>query len=65
MATPTSSPSRPGQWVRWQINYRFTSSWGGDRYYLLETLNLLNGSISQTDLFLAQSPVKVKSRQTP
>jgi hypothetical protein len=43
-----------GQWVRWQINYRFSSSWGGDWTYRQDTLNLLNGPAAQADLFLGE-----------
>jgi hypothetical protein len=63
-ATPFGMPRRwrrppavriaAGQWVRWQINYRFPGSSGGDWTYLLETLNLLNGPASQPHLFLGQ-----------
>jgi hypothetical protein len=30
---PPAAWLRPGEWVRWQINYRFTSSWDGDWTY--------------------------------
>lgn len=30
----------PGRWMRWQINYRFSSLWSNDGYYRLDTLNL-------------------------
>jgi hypothetical protein len=30
----------PGEWVRWQVNYRFVGSGGGDWTYGLDTLNL-------------------------
>ncbi|MFG1641842.1 hypothetical protein ACGFMK_16270 [Amycolatopsis sp. NPDC049252] len=37
----------PGEWLRWQINYRFGSTCGcGDQWqYRLETLNLAYGAI--------------------
>jgi hypothetical protein len=44
----------PGQWVRWQINYRFSGFSSGDWTYRLDTLNLLNGPLLHTDQFLAE-----------
>jgi hypothetical protein len=43
-----------GEWVRWQVNYRFGSSWGSDWTYRLETLNLIHGSAGSRDLFLGE-----------
>lgn len=42
-----------GQWVRWQINYRFSSSWG-NWTYRMDTLNLLHGPTSRPDVFLGE-----------
>lgn len=49
MVTPFGMPRRwrrppavrlaRGEWVQWQINCRFTCSWGGDWSYRLDTLN--------------------------
>lgn len=36
---------RPGEWVRWQINYRFTD-FDGDWNYRLDTLNLAHGEVA-------------------
>ncbi|MFC5925507.1 hypothetical protein [Micromonospora vulcania] len=36
---------RRGEWVRWQINYRFVGSCGGDWSYRLDTLNLAYGPV--------------------
>lgn len=35
-----------GEWVRWQINYRFVGSSGGDWTYRLDTLNLAYGQVA-------------------
>jgi hypothetical protein len=39
----TGYPLRRGQWLRWQINYRFGSTWSNDGFYRLDTLNLAFG----------------------
>jgi hypothetical protein len=53
----------PGEWVRWQVNYRF--SWplarGGAWSYRLETLNLLYGPAS-TDVFTGEPSRLVDER---
>jgi hypothetical protein len=38
---------RPGEWLRWQINYRFgsTCECGGEWRYRLETLNVAYGTV--------------------
>ena len=41
-----------GEWVRWQVNYRFSHSWEGDWTYRLDTLNLVHGPAGPRDLFL-------------
>jgi hypothetical protein len=52
-----------GEWVRWQINYRF--SWpmtrGGEWHYRLDTLNLAYG-LAATDAFLSDPPRYVDER---
>jgi hypothetical protein len=52
-----------GEWVRWQINYRF--SWpmarGGEWYYRLDTLNLAYGPAA-TDIFLGEPTRYVDER---
>ncbi|MFI8092995.1 hypothetical protein ACIF9R_32570 [Streptomyces sp. NPDC086080] len=41
----------PGQWVRWQLNYRFSSALGiRDWSYWLDTFNIAYGPVT-TDLF--------------
>ncbi|MEW5630114.1 hypothetical protein AB1388_26660 [Streptomyces hydrogenans] len=30
----------PGQWLQWQINYRFVGTWGGPWSYRLDTFNV-------------------------
>ena len=52
---PSRVTLRPGEWVRWQVNYRFTATCG-TRLYQLDTLNLCYGDAS-TDVFLG-SPVR-------
>ena len=34
-----------GQWLRWQVNYRFSLSWEGDWHYRPDTLNLAYGEV--------------------
>jgi hypothetical protein len=40
-----------GEWLRWQVNYRFAGSHGGEWTYRLETLNIGYGP-ALADLFL-------------
>jgi hypothetical protein len=47
---------RPGEWVRWQINYRFTDH-DGDWTYRLDTLSLAHGPVA-TNTFLG-TPTRV------
>ncbi|GAA1587262.1 hypothetical protein GCM10009828_009770 [Actinoplanes couchii] len=30
----------PGRWMRWRVNYRFSSRWSDDGFYRFDTLNL-------------------------
>jgi hypothetical protein len=56
MVTPFGNPRRwrrppaarlaRGEWVRWQINYRFVESSSGDWTYRLDTLNLAYGQVA-------------------
>jgi hypothetical protein len=41
----------PGQWLRWQVNYRFASR-DGEWTYRLDTLSICHGP-APADLFLA------------
>jgi hypothetical protein len=41
----------PGEWLRWQINYRFTLFGDGTWTYRLDTLNLANG-LADPNVFL-------------
>lgn len=54
---------RPGEWVRWQINYRSsgTCQCGQEWSYRLDTLSLAHGQIP-TDAFLAQPTYTVDER---
>ncbi|MFC7304218.1 hypothetical protein ACFQVC_08340 [Streptomyces monticola] len=43
-----------GQWVRWQLNYRFSSAMGiRDWWYWLDTFNIAYGPVDQ-DVFLSE-----------
>jgi hypothetical protein len=46
---------KPGEWLRWQINYRFSGSrpWGHQWSYRLDTLNIANGPVA-LDAFLGE-----------
>ncbi|WP_030687808.1 hypothetical protein [Streptomyces sp. NRRL B-1347] len=45
----------PGQWVRWQLNYRFSSAAGvRDWSYWLDTFNIAYGPVGE-DVFLGTS----------
>ncbi|MFF9768259.1 hypothetical protein ACF1GT_16875 [Streptomyces sp. NPDC014636] len=49
----------PGQWVRWQLNYRFSSAAGmQDWSYWLDTFNIAYGPVD-TDVFLSTPTVFV------
>ncbi|CCK24984.1 Hypothetical protein BN159_0605 [Streptomyces davaonensis JCM 4913] len=49
----------PGQWVRWQLNYRFSSAAGiRDWSYWLDTFNIAYGPIDQ-DVFLSEPSVLI------
>jgi hypothetical protein len=51
----------PGEWLRWQINYRFIGSWGGEWAYRLDTLNLACGLV-RADVFLGTPTRQVDER---
>jgi hypothetical protein len=71
-ATPFGMPRRwrrppavrlsPGQWIRWQINYRFSypTALGGGWTYRLDTLNVAHGQQVTADLFLREPTRWVK-----
>ena len=40
-----------GEWLRWQVNYRFAGTGDGEWTYRLETLNVVHGPAS-ADIFL-------------
>ncbi|MFI5820533.1 hypothetical protein ACIA8I_15610 [Streptomyces rishiriensis] len=49
----------PGQWVRWQLNYRFTSALGIRGWsYWLDTFNVAYGPVDR-DVFLSEPTVIV------
>ncbi|WP_307668645.1 hypothetical protein [Streptomyces sp. V2I9] len=49
----------PGQWVRWQLNYRFSSAAGvRDWSYWLDTFNVAYGPVAP-DVFLSEPTVLV------
>ncbi|GAA1698354.1 hypothetical protein [Streptomyces yatensis] len=52
----------PGQWVRWQLNYRFSSAAGvRDWSYWLDTFNIAYGPMSD-DVFLSTPTVFIDER---
>ena len=54
----------PGQWVRWQLNYRFSSAAGmQDWSYWLDTFNIAYGPVD-TDVFLG-TPTYLIDEQGP
>ncbi|MFJ8602501.1 hypothetical protein ACIREM_28095 [Streptomyces shenzhenensis] len=52
----------PGQWVRWQLNYRFTSALGIRGWsYWLDTFNIAYGPVDK-DVFLSEPTMTVDER---
>ncbi|MFD7448743.1 hypothetical protein [Kitasatospora sp. NPDC059827] len=52
----------PGQWVRWQLNYRFSSAAGmQDWSYWLDTFNVAYGPVT-ADVFLSEPTVFIDER---
>ncbi|MFC0842196.1 hypothetical protein ACFH04_00350 [Streptomyces noboritoensis] len=52
----------PGQWVRWQLNYRFSSALGIRGWtYWLDTFNIAYGPVN-ADVFLSAPPVFIDER---
>ncbi|UNO39822.1 hypothetical protein [Streptomyces sp. MST-110588] len=52
----------PGQWVRWQLNYRFSSAMGIRGWtYWLDTFNIAYGPVD-ADAFLSAPPVFIDER---
>ncbi|MER8062726.1 MULTISPECIES: hypothetical protein [unclassified Streptomyces] len=52
----------PGQWVRWQLNYRFGSAAGIRNWsYWMDTFNIAYGSV-EADVFLSEPTVCVDER---
>lgn len=61
---PPAVGLRPGQWVRWQLNYRFSSAAGmQDWAYWLDTCNIAYGPVAP-DVFLG-TPDFVVDEQGP
>ncbi|MBQ0990937.1 hypothetical protein KBX08_12665 [Micromonospora sp. H61] len=50
-----------GEWLRWQINYRFIRTTDGDWLYRLDTLNLAHGDVP-ADTFLGEPPRSIDER---
>jgi hypothetical protein len=48
----------PGDWLRWQINYRFAGTHGGEWTYRLDTLNVTYGP-APVNLFLGHPSHRV------
>ncbi|MGW4561721.1 hypothetical protein ACWEN3_04685 [Streptomyces sp. NPDC004561] len=56
---PPAVRLRPGQWVRWRLNYRFSSAAGmADWSYWLDTFNVAYGPVDR-EVFLAEPTVLV------
>lgn len=52
----------PGQWVRWQLNYRFSSALGiRDWSYWLDTFNIAYGPVD-ADVFLSTPTVFINEQ---
>ncbi|MGO1050161.1 hypothetical protein [Crossiella sp. CA198] len=51
----------PGEWLRWQVNYRFVSCCSGDWNYRLDTLNIGYG-VEGTEVFLGTPTHTVDER---
>jgi hypothetical protein len=59
---PPAVRLEPGQWVRWQLNYRFSSASGvRDWSYWLDTFNIGYG-VTGADVFLGRPSVVVDER---
>ncbi|GAA3015237.1 hypothetical protein GCM10020229_28050 [Kitasatospora albolonga] len=59
---PPAVRLRPGQWVRWQLNYRFSSAAGvRDWSYWLDTFNIAYGPVA-LGTFLTEPTVSVDER---
>lgn len=52
---------RGGEWVRWQVNYRYTNPYRGDWSYALDTLNIAYGPVVR-DAFLGEATYYVDER---
>lgn len=42
---PPAARIAPGYWLRWQVNYRFAGTYGGEWTYQLDTLNVAHGPV--------------------
>lgn len=58
---PPAVRLKPGEWLRWLINYRFVGSRGSQWWYRLDTLNLAYGHV-MADLFLGKPTHQVDER---
>lgn len=59
---PPAVRLEPGQWVCWQLNYRFSSAAGvRDWSYWLDTFNVAYGPVT-ADVFLSAPTVSVDER---
>ncbi|GAA3855571.1 hypothetical protein [Streptomyces sedi] len=55
----------PGQWVRWHLNYRYSSALGiRDWSYWLDTFNIAHGPVAR-DLFVAHPPTFTVDERGP
>ncbi|MFD0369805.1 hypothetical protein [Streptomyces sp. NPDC127114] len=59
---PPAVRLEPGQWVRWQLNYRFSGVTSArDWSYWLDTFNVAYGPVDR-DAFLSEPPTLVDER---
>ncbi|MGW2256228.1 hypothetical protein ACWCXH_39800 [Kitasatospora sp. NPDC001660] len=58
---PPAVQLAPGQWLQWQINFRFVGTWGGPWSYRLDTFNIAYGPASP-EVFLGTPTHRVDER---
>ena len=58
---PPSVGLLPGQWLRWQVNYRFVGVNSGEWHYRLDTFNVAYGAV-HAELFLGEPTQQIDER---
>lgn len=51
----------PGEWLRWQVNYRFVGVSSGEWHYRLDTFNVAFGAV-HAELFLGEPTRQIDER---